>query len=236
MLRKSVLAVGSLVFHTLAVLSFDNIEVKQSEAATPIEIIESAAPEPTQEPPPPEPPTPEPPKPEVARTAPPPLAKAQADAPPPEADLPPANPNLSNLPDLGLALSGGGEGGPGLAVGRPASANASEPQVVRKPLAPPRPAVGAECSEPATKPKPISVPQPAYTSAARAAAIEGKVRIRLTVDATGAVQNVELISGLGYGLDEAAIAAAKSAQFSPAIQCGKPTVAVFTIAMRFSAS
>lgn len=221
--------------HTLAVLSFDTIEVKKSEASTPIEIVETTTPEPTPPPAAPEPPPPEPPKPEAAPEP----AKGAEPQPleaPPEADVAPTNPSLSNLPDLGLALSGGGEGGPGLAVGRPSSVKASAPQVVRKPLGAVASAAPAECSEPTTKPKPISVPQPAYTAAARAAGIEGKIRVRLTVDATGAVQSVELLAGLGYGLDEVAIAAAKSAQFSPALECGKPTAAVFTISLRFSAA
>ncbi len=41
---------------------------------------------------------------------------------------------------------------------------------------------------------------------------------------------------LGYGLDEAAVQAAQSATFEPAVRCGKPTRATFTISMRFSAA
>jgi protein TonB len=80
------------------------------------------------------------------------------------------------------------------------------------------------------------VPQPAYTDRAREAGVEGKVRIELTVDETGRVVSVKVLSGLGYGLDEAAVAAAQSATFEPAIRCGKPTRATFTISMRFSSS
>lgn len=41
-------------------------------------------------------------------------------------------------------------------------------------------------------------------------------------------------AGLGYGLDEAALEAAKRAAFEPATRCGKPVSATFVIAMRFS--
>jgi protein TonB len=93
-----------------------------------------------------------------------------------------------------------------------------------------------ECSEPPAKPKPTSVPQPSYTDQARAAGIEGKVRVELTVDESGRVVSVRVISGLGHGLDEAAVAAAQRATFQPAIRCGKPARATFTISMRFAAS
>jgi periplasmic protein TonB len=78
------------------------------------------------------------------------------------------------------------------------------------------------------------VPQPGYTEAARAALVEGKVRVQLTVDETGRVVSVKLLQGLGYGLDEAALAAARQAEFEPAMRCGKPASATFNISMRFS--
>jgi protein TonB len=106
---------------------------------------------------------------------------------------------------------------------------------VRRALAQaPLPAID-DCADPPAKPKPVSVPQPAYTEAARAAAVEGKVRVELTVDEAGRVVSVRVLSGLGHGLDEAAVAAAKAATFQPAVRCGKPTRATFTISMRFSA-
>ena len=84
--------------------------------------------------------------------------------------------------------------------------------------------------------RPINVPQPAFTEAARAAGVEGKVRVELTVDETGRVVDVRVLQGLGYGLDEAALSAARSATFEPALRCGKPSRATFTISMRFTAT
>jgi protein TonB len=46
--------------------------------------------------------------------------------------------------------------------------------------------------------------------------------------------NVSLLQGLGYGLDEAALATARRAEFEPAVRCGKPTRATFNISMRFT--
>jgi protein TonB len=124
----------------------------------------------------------------------------------------------------GIALPIGGGG---------ASRDRAVEKVVRKaaPVAAALPADG--CDEPPAKPKPISVPQPSYTDDAQAAAVEGKVRVQLTVDETGTVIDVKLIQGLGHGLDEAALQAARKAIFEPALRCGRPARATFTIAMRF---
>ena len=79
-----------------------------------------------------------------------------------------------------------------------------------------------------------SIAQPAYTDeAARAAGIQGKVRIEITVDETGRVVDVKLVQGLSPGLDAAALAAGRAAQFEPAVRCGKPVRATFKIGIRF---
>jgi protein TonB len=109
---------------------------------------------------------------------------------------------------------------------------------VKKALAAaPAQAGASDCEEPLVKPKPRgAITQPAYTAAAQAASIEGKVRLKVTVDENGNVVDVTVIAGLGYGLDEAAVAAARAAQFEPATQCGKKVRATFNISMRFGLS
>ena len=67
-----------------------------------------------------------------------------------------------------------------------------------------------------------------YVTARRAATVSSKV--------TGRVIDVKVLQGLGHGLDEAALSAARGASFTPAQRCGRPVRATFTIAMRFSAS
>ncbi len=212
-----------------------SIEIKKSRASTAISYAETQKkkkpPEPTKIDP--TPPEKTPPARALARRAAP--APAPADAPPPPkpADTPPA---FEGLQDFGVSLSGG-VNGTGMALpiggGGPPRERTVE-KVVRKAAAPVAAALPSDgCDEPAAKPKPISTPQPGYTDDALAAAIEGKVRVQLTVDETGKVIDVKLISGLGHGLDEAALAAARRATFEPALRCGKPTQATFSIAMRF---
>lgn len=168
--------------------------------------------------------------------------KAPEAEPLPQAEAPKAP--LEALPDFGLSLSGG-VGGDGIALpangpiaAKPTAQKAAPEKVVKRTLSPvgPSTTAGDACDEPPTKPRPINVPQPAVTESARAAGVEGKVRVELTVDETGKVVAVRVLQGLGYGLDEAALAAARSATFEPALRCGKATRATFTISMRFTAA
>jgi protein TonB len=131
----------------------------------------------------------------------------------------------------------GNTGGGGIAVPVGGSLKAP-PARVTKTIAPKALAKAAapadSCLEQLIKPKPIAIPQPVYADAARAAGITGKVRVELTVDESGAVVAVKVIEGLGYGLDEAALDAARNARFEPATRCGAPTRTTFTIGIRFS--
>jgi TonB family protein len=65
-------------------------------------------------------------------------------------------------------------------------------------------------------------PHPQYTELARQKKIEGDVLLQVVFSATGQVQVEKVIRGLGYGLDEAAQAAAHQIQFKPARQDGQP--------------
>ena len=55
-----------------------------------------------------------------------------------------------------------------------------------------------------------------YPPEAKQLGIEGVIRVRLVVDATGAVKSAVLINKLGHGLDELALERAKKIQFDPA--------------------
>jgi protein TonB len=151
------------------------------------------------------------------------------------ADAPAANDGPA-VPDFGLSLSGG-SGGSGLAVSAartPApTASATAERVSKKVLAASAPGAN-ECAETVKKPKVLSITQPAYTAEARDAQIAGKVRVEVTVDATGKVASARVLEGLGHGLDEAAVAAARGATFEPGTKCGKPASATFVIAIRFT--
>jgi protein TonB len=54
------------------------------------------------------------------------------------------------------------------------------------------------------------------------------------VDKSGTVVRARVIEGLGHGLDEAALAAAKAAKFQAALECGKPVESTFVISVRFA--
>jgi protein TonB len=137
-----------------------------------------------------------------------------------------------------VSLSGGTGGG--LAVPVAAAPRASADVGPAKPVQRTTKVLAAAlapeetCSEPPKKPKVLTIAQPTYTRAARDAEIAGRVRVEVTVDATGRVSATRVLEGLGYGLDEEALAAAKNATFEPGTRCGHAAAATFVVAMRFS--
>lgn len=233
MARPSGLLIVSLAAHGALALILGTIEVKKSRASTEISYAESQKkklpPEPTKvDPTPPE----KQPQRALARRAAAPAPEPEA-APPPKSDAPQS---FDAVPDFGVSLTGG-VNGTGIALpmgGGGAQRAPTVEKVIRKAAPVAAAALPSDgCDEPPAKPKAISVPQPGYTPDAQAAAVEGKVRIQITVDEAGQVVDVKLLAGLGHGLDEAALAAARSAKFEPAMHCGKATRATFNLSMRF---
>jgi protein TonB len=146
-------------------------------------------------------------------------------------DTPPSA-EPAGFADLGLTM---GNGGGGLAV--PTAPRAAEAPVPRettrttRTLSAPR---EATCDEPIVKAKLRgTLVKPAYTEEARVAQIEGVVRVELSVDDLGNVIAVKVLKGLGYGLDDAAVRAAKQLTFEPGTRCGKAAVTKLTVGMRF---
>jgi periplasmic protein TonB len=174
-----------------------------------------------------------------------PLAAPKAAPPPPVAAPPPdpiaaAHPALAAMPDFGISLSGAaGPGGGGIAIPMGGGAAPTPAAAVHKEkvfgTAAERPAAaaGEDCQEDLVKAKPQGFVQPTYTDDARAAGIEGRVRVEVTIDSSGAVLGTKIVSGLGHGLDESAIAAAKRMSFNAATRCGKAVQSTFVISMRF---
>jgi TonB family protein len=68
----------------------------------------------------------------------------------------------------------------------------------------------------------IDKPRPEYTAEGRNLKIEGDVVIDVVFLANGAMQVNHVISGLGHGLDEAAVRAAQQIKFKPAKRDGQP--------------
>jgi protein TonB len=92
----------------------------------------------------------------------------------------------------------------------------------------------APCSEEATRPEPVFKQEIEYTAQARAEGVEGKLKLRLTIGADGAVVRVDVIESVSAELDAAAVAAAKQWRFKPAMACGRPIAGgTYVLARRF---
>lgn len=90
------------------------------------------------------------------------------------------------------------------------------------------------CNEELKKALPDRIVRPEYTNEARTAEVEGRVRLELQIDEFGSVKEARVLSGLGHGLDEQAMMAARKMQFRPATHCGKRVPSTFVLAMRFA--
>jgi protein TonB len=73
-----------------------------------------------------------------------------------------------------------------------------------------------------------------YPKEARALGIEGDVVLRVELDETGKVRRVRVVSGLGHGLDQAAVAALmRTCRFTPAFDSSGQPVAYIIPAYTF---
>ncbi len=73
-----------------------------------------------------------------------------------------------------------------------------------------------------TSPTILDKPKPEYTAEGRSLRIEGDVVVDMVFLANGTVQINHVISGLGHGLDEAAVRSAQQIKFKPAKRAGEP--------------
>jgi protein TonB len=171
--------------------------------------------------------------------------KAAPEPPPPE-PAPQQHAALNAMPDYGINLSGmAGPGGPGVGVGIPVGPGGGNSRGVNQLTAAPpkeksfgtvKEAIQGDspCAEELIKPKPLGFAQPQYTDEARSAEVEGRVKLKLTVDAAGNVTDVQVLAGLGHGLDESSISTAKRIKFNPGTACSKPISSSFVITFRFA--
>lgn len=79
----------------------------------------------------------------------------------------------------------------------------------------------ASSDSPTTPVDILDKPRPEYTAEGRSLKLEGDVVLELVFLANGTVQINRVVSGLGHGLDEAAIKAAKQIKFKPAKREGQ---------------
>jgi protein TonB len=229
--RTSMLVLYGVSFAIHASLGVGVTEIEPTKEPERVAITVVDVPKPKSKPKVEEPPPPPPPPPPVAE------APKKAAPKPKAVEAPPAVEAAAPAPTFGIAMTGGAGMG-GIAVPQGESLNAAAPKEPVKRVAEAKtlvePKKPSACSEEATKPKPIVMARPEYTDEAKAAQIEGKVRVEVTVDANGAVKAVKVLDSLGHGLDEAAIRAVQAATFEPAQQCGKPVSATFVVGIRFS--
>lgn len=192
------------------------------------------------EPPPPEPePEPEPEPPPVAAVTPPSAPKPAASPKP--ATPPPATPPVAPPPVVFGITAEGGTDGPGMAVPE-GNTLSIDPALSEKPKGPIVPLSGpvtpvtplagpsegvqggtgtkeVSAAEVTTPPKQAGCDDSVakdFPKEAREAGVEGKVFLELLIDEAGKVTEAKIAQGLGFGLDELAIARAKTCSFTPA--------------------
>jgi TonB family protein len=79
----------------------------------------------------------------------------------------------------------------------------------------------------------LSKPRPAYSEAARRLGFQGDVVLEAVFQASGRVQVLRVVRGLGYGLDENAVLAAGGIRFRPATVNGVAVDTVATVRITF---
>ena len=80
----------------------------------------------------------------------------------------------------------------------------------------------ASSENPTTPVDILEKPHPVYTAEGRSLKIEGDVVLDMVFLANGSIQVNRVISGLGHGLDDAAVRAAQLIKFKPAKRDGQP--------------
>jgi len=79
-------------------------------------------------------------------------------------------------------------------------------------------------------------PRPAYTPEARRRRVEGEVLLDVVFTASGSLHINRVVKGLGYGLDDTALAAAERIRFRPARRDGQPYDCAALVHMVFELS
>ena len=129
-------------------------------------------------------------------------------------DVGDANAVTATAPVGVVGAGGGGGGGTAAPVVKPDVDDAPP-----APTPPPRPKTVV--SGGVLNGKAISKPQPAYPAIAKAARAQGTVTVQILVDESGRVVSASAVNGHPL-LQQAAVAAARQARFSPTLLSGQP--------------
>ena len=236
---RAVTIVASLGLHGLiGAAALNAAHEKKARRATTVSLAEEKKKKPVEKKP--DPPKPPPPRLQPPKVAPRPVAAAPAPvatAAPAPAAAAPMQTNISLGNEVGMETGaprepGTAKPGEGTKPVKPAAA-AAKPSA-KPDVAPPPQAADGACAEPPGKPEPAMKTEIEYTEEARAAGIEGRLVLEVTVDADGNVTDVKVVTGVDPALDSAAIATVKTWRFKPALACGKPVAGgKYKIARRF---
>jgi protein TonB len=235
---REVMIIASLALHgVIAAAALSAAHEKKVRRATTVSLAEQEKKKPEPRKPPPPPPEQPKPRPRPRPTAAPaPVAPAPATEPAPVRTAPVVTDTVMSNEvgmDMGTGQKPREEIKPGPAPVKPKPAPAKAPTRVEHAEGATTDNAGA-CTEPPGKPEPTLKTDIEYTEEARAAGIEGRLVLRVTVDATGLVSDVVVVSSVDPALDAAAIATVKTWRFRPALACGKPVAGgQYTIARRF---
>jgi protein TonB len=148
---------------------------------------------------------------------PPPEPVAESPMPPPLAEPPPPEPTTDIVftPDGFTAVEN-------IVANLPSAPAYIEPDEQSFGPPPPSPA----SSGPNRAPQPLENPYPVYPSAARRRGIEGQVTIRIHIDPSGAVSEVEVVDVVGHDSFRSSVEKAVSRwRFTPALENGVPVAA-----------
>jgi periplasmic protein TonB len=218
----------SVSLHAVGFLLADRIpRPAPAPAQRPVELVVVEV----QRPPPPAPVKQEPPRPaprpvrpppvKVASTAKPPPPPPADAAPPPPNDAPPPTPTKAPLV-VGISMSSTTSAGTFSApVGNTAYGKTANKATAPSEVKPYSAKRYVPVYQVDSEPTPLSRYEPPYPPEARRAQIEGQVVLSITVDSDGSVVAVKVVSGPGFGLNEAARDALRRFRFRPAIKGGE---------------
>jgi TonB family protein len=82
-------------------------------------------------------------------------------------------------------------------------------------------------------PRATSSPNPDFSEEARLAKYQGTTTLSMIVDSSGQVRDLAILSPLGLGLDERAVAAVSTWKFKPAMKEGQPVAVKIAVEVDF---
>jgi len=82
-------------------------------------------------------------------------------------------------------------------------------------------------------PKPIHTPDPEYTSTAREKRLTGNATLLAVINEQGVPEVLEVVKGLGEGLDTQALRAVADWRFKPALKNGEPVAVAINVEVTF---